>query len=434
MEERISQVCEQFGYFDLNLHGQFESHDRFLKIISNLQFSNEEIRNKCVNELVENRIEMLKEEIEFEEKIGVDTRAENIKLEMDIINISEKMLSIHKQLNECKHRKFVTAMEKYGAKRGNGCHNVLMQDLIRTQIEFCLSDCNLRCCPKLLNEMRQSNKRGFLPLSVVKNLPCIKLLNQSEEEIVAALGRSRLVTTSGPSRGKGDRWVGRSGFEAPQETAIKNVMTFDRSVFVYGLPLDCDDKFVYRMLEPFGKVLKIVFDDGHDSIDRSIRNVDSQSPRKECDKYNQRSESSSDNNSDTKVSDNNKGSFCCRNCHKIKMYQHGHYWGSFLKNNGDANVLCLKCARLSIENSYMCENEMKGRHIRNETKNEKESKTCLAIFASEKQASQCVFQDYCCMRYLDYLKAKKEILLKIQAFSESISAFVDYTEASKSIY
>ena len=70
------------------------------------------------------------------------------------------------------------------------------------------------------------------------------------------------------------------------------------------------------MLEPFGKALKIVFDNGCNSIDRLITNahVDSQSPRKGHNEYNEYNTNNNSNNNS-----NGSDTFCCRNCQKIKI-------------------------------------------------------------------------------------------------------------------
>ena len=84
-----------------------ESDEQFLEMISNLTFSDQTKNNKCVNqcinELVQDRINMLKDEIEFLAKHRIMTRLKNFKLEIEIINISDEILSIKEKMCKCKY-------------------------------------------------------------------------------------------------------------------------------------------------------------------------------------------------------------------------------------------------------------------------------------------------------------------------------------------
>ena len=421
VEEKISEMNQQF--VDLDLYPDFESHyefNVFLQMISNLEFENEKIQNECMNQVVQHRIEMLKEQIEFENKIRINTRLENFQLEMDIINICNKIASMKEEVKKCKYERFMHEMDK-------DVDNSYLYDkdlfekmnLIRAQLEMYFSDYHLRRDKKLLNQICQP-PMGFLTLTQVKNLPHIQQLRPTKHEIYQALMDSKCLI--GESHGL----IGCINFKAPQLTRSP----YYRNIFVYGLPSDCDDKYVLKMLEPFGKINKITFDCGYDSIDRlvsrqlfesfdkvyTLTNKGNGTFKYEC-------------NGLTNSNSNDNDDYVCHKCEKPRKHKKGYYYDSG-SNNQDVvdqdnkmKILCLECAaKLADENVAICnqlnlENEMKEKYIGKKIRNSEQSKTCIATFSSQKHMKKCVYVrsrigfDGCfCCNYCRYMQKKRKIL------------------------
>ena len=361
-------------------------------MLSGLTFSNEGRKNQCVNELVQHRVDILKEQSEFMEQIDVCARLENVKLESDIMNISYLLVLMRKKLAKYKHDTFVNAIAKCNDEKDifkYPSQNVVIQNLIRSQIEFYFSDYYLKREKKLLDKMCQKNnsmgKIGFLSLHDVKNLPRVRPLCRNAVEIIQALKHSTCLIIS-----HDNQWIGRNGFKMPKKEITS---PYRHGVFVYGLPLDCDEGYVYQMLEPFGQVNKIVFDDGDHSIDRLV----SQVLFKESD--------------DQVVYTLKQG---------MTTFEH-----RFNNNNNKET-----CVGLNLTND-----EMKERYIgKPKRNNRQESKTCVAVFSSQRQASKCVYvgsriahQDCFWTHYHRYSEIKKSILLKMKCIIEKPHQFGHYT-------
>ena len=239
MEEEISYISTNFINFDF-YHETFESDEQFLEMISNLTFSNEtknsKCVNQCINELVQDRINVLKDEIEYVAKHRIMTRLENFQLEIEIINIDHEILSMQEKIRKCKHDNFSVAMDKYS---GTYVGMMQLQNLIRRELEYCFCDKILlrenHASSSLMRDMcdeknwnDEVNKFGFVSLDRVMKLKCINLLRKKqipERHVVGALRSSKFLTITkqydsdrGPCHSS--RLVGRTG---SQQLTFQNV-------------------------------------------------------------------------------------------------------------------------------------------------------------------------------------------------------------------
>merc|ERR1712154_244449 len=293
--------------------------------------------------------------------------------------------------------------------------NIIIQNLIRTQIEFYFSDYNLKRDKRLLDQLC-SDRIGFLKIDSVMNLTRVRQLSSHRNQVINSLKHSKFLTLTADNE-----WVGRLGFERPQEKQFP----FRRTVFCFGLPMDCNEKYVTEMLSPFGKLSKVKFDHGPDTLDRLVAH----NMFKEIKVYQYRE-------LNTRILYNYKqeimvggsAEYNCFKCNKVKQCDEGFY-----ETNSYQKLICLQCAAASAEiileksknngnNQRMIE-LLCGKSPRDTNK----TKTALAVFTSQRQASKCVYVrsriafDGCfTTHYHHYSKLKKEIALTLQPYHDKL--------------
>ena len=134
-----------------------------------------------------------------------------------------------------------------------------------------------------------------------------------------------------------NEWVGRRGFERPQEKQFP----FRRTVFVFGLPMECEEKYVTEMLSPFGKLSKVKFDHGPDTLDRLV----AENMFKEVKVYKYRDINSKVlYNYKQEIMVGGSPEYNCNKCNKIKQCDEGFY-----ETNSYQTLICLQCAAASAE-------------------------------------------------------------------------------------
>jgi len=242
-------------------------------------------------------------------------------------------------------------------------------------------------------------------------------------------------------------WVGRHNFKAPTEKQFP----FRRSVFIYGLRRDADEDYIRAMLSAFGGVSKVHFDHGPDTLDRQIQ-------RKMLDKHRvyklisldsaARPMHFHDGESATAsargwhpqmASAPSKEQFECVWCHKHKPAKDGFYadyaagasvaaMARASASSGVAYRVCLQCAAAKSEEqsakydarSKLLADDKRLRELLLglPPRSVSACKTALCVFASQRQASKCVYvrsrlayDGAFATHYHHYSKLKKEIAL-----------------------
>ena len=218
IDKEISHISTNFINFNFYLE-TFESDEQFLDTILNVTFSNEtrnsKCVNQCINELIQDRINILKDEIEILYKHRIMTRLENFGFEIEIMNIDREIWSMQKKIRKCKRDNFSVAINKYSGKDKNykDVGMMLFHNLIRRQLEYCFCDKVLlrenHASSSLLkdmcdgkndevnDQMNKVNKFGFVSLDRVMKLKCIKLLFKKPIKschFVLALRKSKFLT------------------------------------------------------------------------------------------------------------------------------------------------------------------------------------------------------------------------------------------------
>ena len=225
--------------------------------------------------------------------------------------------------------------------------------------------------------------------------------------------------------------------------------------------MDADENYVYRMLQPFGTVTRVEFDHGPDTLDRQIMNKlferekvylllskeTAALPMKFCESSIHTSHSlsspfinnndsplimgvvsNSNTNTNTNTNTNNSvasnaTTFKCTWCCKSKQMSDGYFQGRMYV------CVCLQCAAARAEEQlsmYEKANKMQndgGGRLRAlllgfSPRPHNLSKTALCVFASQRQASKCVYvrsrlayDGAFATHYHHYSKLKKEIAL-----------------------
>ncbi len=110
--------------------------------------------------------------------------------------------------------------------------------LLQRQIEFYLSDYNLKRDKRLLNGVMKAAKNGYLQLSAVMKLSRVRQLCKDIETLEHALHSSDILTLVSEGINIQTKavilvWVGRHNFGRPKEKAFP----FRRTVFIFGIPL-----------------------------------------------------------------------------------------------------------------------------------------------------------------------------------------------------
>jgi len=237
-------------------------------------------------------------------------------------------------------------------------------------------------------------------------------------------------------------WVGRERFQAPTE----KLFPFRRSVFIYGLHKDADEAYIRSMLSAFGGVSKVHFDHGPDTLDRQIQ-------RKMLDKHRVYKLISLDSaarpmlfhdgasvavasaraswlpQTGTGTAQDNAlaTTFKCLWCKKDKPAKDGFYAPSTKVRDLEYRV-CLQCAAAKSEEqstkydarSKLLADDKRLRELLLglPPRSPSQCKTALCVFASQRQASKCVYvrsrlayDGAFATHYHHYSKLKKEIAL-----------------------
>jgi len=450
MQQRIKSLEKAVGTRKL-LEEDFHS---FVSRIEFPSWVSDKQRAVCLNKLFEHERKKLQMELDDAKLRRSDARSRNLELETEVIQLVDDISTMRDELEAEKHKNYLGAVnynKNLAAKlarngrsgnggghthwKKNGDHsngmrygyhgqrvmdyppeNIIIQTLIRTQIEFYFSDFNLKRDKRLLDQLC-SDRIGYLKIESVMNLTRVRQLLSHRNQVVDALQSSKFLKLT-PDR----EWVGRENFKRPQEKQFP----FRRTVFVFGLPIDCDEKYVYGMLTPFGKLSKVTFDHGPDTLDRLV----SETMFQEIRVYRYRDPIS-------KVVYNYKlenmvggsSEYICRKCKKTKQCEEGFY-----EANSYQTLICLQCtassseanlerARASAAGNRRFIEGMCGRPPREV----KETRTALAVFTSQRQASKCVYvrsriaHDGCfATHYHHYSKCKKEIALTLQPYKEQL--------------
>merc|ERR1719295_1132382 len=240
-------------------------------------------------------------------------------------------------------------------------------------------------------------------------------------------------------------WVGRERFQPPTEKQFP----FRRSVFIYGLHKDADEAYIRSMLSAFGGVSKVHFDHGPDTLDRHIQ-------RKMLEKHRVYKLISLDSAAMPMrfhdgasvavtasarawhpqieaVQDNPQ--FLCLWCKKNKPAKDGFYAPATKDGTKSATTavsaayrVCLQCAAAKSEEqsakydarSKLLADDKRLRELLLglPPRSTSQCKTALCVFASQRQASKCVYvrsrlayDGAFATHFHHYSKLKKEIAL-----------------------
>eukprot|EP01083_Nonionella_stella_P224924 800191_1 len=246
---------------------------------------------------------------------------------------------------------------------------------------------------------------------------------------------------SEPTESKYLIWVGRINFEKPREKEFP----FRRTVFIFGIPMDGSESFLFEMLKPFGTVSKIQFDHSPDGIDRKIGIRFLNKPRVYTLYYydpnnNNNNNNNNFNNDDEMLmspnreqmifkttydisTDENINTIKCHKCGKDKSVSEGFYTTKQWKV-----IYCAQCAAQLAEdqlNVYYKERNIpqyqhNPRHkwLGLPPNDMQKRKTALVVFASQRQASKCAYvrtriayKGAFATHFHHYSKVKKEIVL-----------------------
>jgi len=432
----------------------------FFSFLSRIEFPawvSDEQRKHCLNKLFVNEMKKVTVEVEAAKLQRRTAASQNLTLETKVIELNDELTTSRDALDDEKHKNYLesvnhnkTLAEKLakmgqanggnggglrnGAYRNGGTpssprgsiggaaaaaeyppENITIQNLIRTQIEYYFSDYNLKRDKRLLDQLC-SDRIGFLKIDSVMNLTRVRQLSSHRNQVINSLKSSKFLTLTSDNE-----WVGRLGFERPQEKQFP----FRRTVFVFGLPMACDEKYVTEMLSPFGKLSKVLFDHGPDTLDRLV----AQKMFEETRVYKYRDLSSKISYQyQQEIMVGGSSDFTCRKCNKVKPCDEGFY-----ESNSYELLVCLQCAAAAAETiAEKCKNTacnprmielMCGKSPRDTAK----TKTALAVFTSQRQASKCVyvrsriaFDGTFCTHYHHYSKLKKDIALTLRPYADKL--------------
>ena len=455
MQYQISQLQKK-----MKLKNKLE--EDFYSFLSRIEFPSwvsDEQKRLCLNKLFENETQKIDQELEEAKVNRRQAASKNLMLETQIIELTDDLSALREYLEQEKHKNYLESVNhnkilaaklakngidpqqhqhqhqhnnrrnnKYNNHHSNNHHhrsmrstmdyppeNIIIQNLIRTQIEFYFSDYNLKRDKRLLDQLC-SDRIGFLKIDSVMNLTRVRQLSSHRNQVINSLKHSKFLSLT-----QDNEWVGRLGFERPQEKQFP----FRRTVFVFGLPMNCKEKYVTEMLSPFGKLSKVKFDHGPDTLDRLV----AENMFKEIKVYKYRE-------LNTKILYNYKqeimvgGSpeYNCNKCQKIKQCDEGFY-----ETNSYQTLICLQCAAASAETilekckNNACNKRMIELLCGKSPRNTQDTKTALAVFTSQRQASKCVYVrsriafDGCfTTHYHHYSKLKKEIALTLQPYADKL--------------
>jgi len=350
---------------------------------------------------------------------------------------------------------------------------VIQQNLIRAQVEFYFSDYNLKRDKRLLEKICKEPKRGYLEVNEVLNLSRVRQLCNSPSNLYDALKSSPYIhmilspeeekrrkqelqqqqeeqtkqaddnTTADKAddddnddedKDKDDKakdestqyhplYVGRKRFTPPTEKQFP----FRRSVYIYGLPWYADEKYIYSMLNAFGGVTKVHFDHGPDTLDRQIMKKMLEKHRV----YKLLSKDSAALTMEFNQMSTKQEVYNCYWCRKQKPCVDGYYHPKRLPGTAPSYRVCLQCAAAKAEEqsqkydarSKLLKDDKRLRELLLglPPRSIEQCKTALCVFASQRQASKCVYvrsrlayDGAFATHYHHYSKLKKEIALSIK--------------------
>lgn len=212
------------------------------------------------------------------------------------------------------------------------------------------------------------------------NLTRVRQLLSHRNQVINSLKSSKFLTLTHDRE-----WVGRLNFQRPQEKQFP----FRRTVFVFGLPMDCDEKYVSTMLSPFGKLSAVTFDHGPDTLDRLV----AEAMFDEARVYRYRDMSTGNKcwyHYKQEIMVGGSHEYKCTKCGKTKQCDEGFY-----ETNSYQTLICLQCtaasAEANLEKAKGESRKMLERMCGRPPRDTKLTKTCLAVFTSQRQASKCVY-------------------------------------------
>jgi len=353
--------------------------------------------------------------------------------------------------------------------------NAIRNNLVRAQVEFYFSDYNLKRDKRLLEKICKEPQRGYLATLDVLGLSRVRQLVSADHELYEALESSPYIDLKlneeekkrkvhlkaikkgkavgnerereskedetdskgdgdavGNGEGEGDDdgdemkvqyhplFVGRARFSPPMEKQFP----FRRSVYLYGLPWYADEKYIFSMLQAFGGVTKVQFDHGPDTLDRLIMAKMLEKHRV----YKLLSKDSAALTMEFNAMSSKQETYDCYWCQKRKPCADGYYHPQRAVGQSPSYRVCLQCAAAKSEQQSAKYDSR--RELLRDDKRLRElllglppravsrCKTALCVFASQRQASKCVYvrsrlayDGAFATHYHHYSKLKKEIAL-----------------------
>lgn len=208
------------------------------------------------------KLDQMNTELKKQKKITNQTTIHNNELEQKVKELQMEYASIElklqQEIEKDDNQIHIRPSTELKSNIEYPPESTVIHNLLQAQVEFYFSNYNLKRDKRLLQNVI-ADQKGFLPISEVMKLSRIRQLCTNSDILLNALQHSRILSIRNDS-------VGRLNFEIPHEQEFP----FRRTVFVYGLPFNAGVQFLEEMLQPFGKLSKIQFDHGPDTIDRQI--------------------------------------------------------------------------------------------------------------------------------------------------------------------
>eukprot|EP01083_Nonionella_stella_P169489 574819_1 len=355
-------------------------------------------------------------------------RSRNMQFELLVIELSEAVNSLKDTVDSQRHDNFLRGsrervcvarvIEEYPPEI------VIQDNLIRAQVEFYFSDYNLKRDKRLLEKICREPRRGYLSVGEVLGLSRVRQLCNTPHQLYDALKSSSYIDmVVKEEEEKEPLFIGRSHFSPPSEKQFP----FRRSVYIYGLPWYADDKYIYAMLNAFGGVTKVHFDHGPDTLDRQIMKKMLEKHRV----YKLLSKDSAALTMEFNAMHSKQEQYHCYWCHKQKPCCDGYYHPKRVVGAAPSYRVCLQCAAAKAE-EQCSKYDARSKLLKDDKRLRElllglpprpvqQCKTALCVFASQRQASKCVYvrsrlayDGAFATHYHHYSKLKKEIALSIK--------------------
>eukprot|EP01084_Bolivina_argentea_P055263 101320_1 len=136
-------------------------------------------------------------------------------------------------------------------------NELVLQNLIRAQIEYLFSDYHLTNDTYLLARM-QDNQQHWLSIDELCHNQKIRCLTNKKERILQALRESKYLQLS-----TDNERVRRPDFTLPK---LKPNRDLRRTVFLYGIPMHKTEQDIRKLLSQYGHIKRIHFQPTSDSI------------------------------------------------------------------------------------------------------------------------------------------------------------------------